>query len=314
MRYSVFVLPALAALGTNFGAHARAIHEDKKNGGLVDRSPMPLPIFRLTPHVPAAPHAPPPPKPLLNPVEPGPRPLNPNNPVEPVPRPLNPNDPIDPAEPATRLRDEQNAKPVTNPERLNLLKQWQCGIRKRSDDLSKRAPTFGKADMENPEKYLEWLQTTAKIMDGEKMTPDKIVFYTNGKFEDADAFTVENEGYKHFEDIFERETSLYDDWGMKRSEMGGSSVEAQSQALAKYAKHPIVFGAQKSKYSFPLVTVSHSSTDAQQAIQPGDKTFWAIHEYPYMQEAGTITKMKDGALKPTDVEFTMDPPPKPASC
>jgi hypothetical protein len=46
------------------------------------------------------------------------------------------------------------------------------------------------------------------------------------------------------------------------------------------------------------------------AIDPKDESLWAKAEYPFMQDAGTITKMKDDAKKPEDVDFQIDPPAK----
>lgn len=52
--------------------------------------------------------------------------------------------------------------------------------------------------------------------------------------------------------------------------------------------------------------------DGNIAIDPADESLWAKAEHPYMQDAGTISKMKDNALSPNDVEFKIDPPAKQA--
>lgn len=49
-------------------------------------------------------------------------------------------------------------------------------------------------------------------------------------------------------------------------------------------------------------------TNTNSAIDPTDTTMWAKAEYPFMHNAGTITKMKDNAKKPEDVDFQIDPP------
>lgn len=232
MRHPVLILSALAALGTNFGAHARAITDNNKNGALIHRDPAVIPVAPIVPK----------PKPIIPPPKPA-APIEPPKPVEPAPPPESEPNPVTPpnkgdAEPPTGL--------LKDPDALATLKNWKCGREKRGEDLFKRGGPFKDEDTANPRKYLEWLETMAKDEEGNRIPREKIVFYTKGTFSMADAFVKDNPGYTHYKIIFEDGGSTFmEDWNQPQNFEEGY-VEAQSSALAEYSRNPIVFGADKS--------------------------------------------------------------------
>jgi hypothetical protein len=85
----------------------------------------------------------------------------------------------------------------------------------------------------------------AKDGEGNRIARKKIIFYTKGTYSIADAFVKDNLGYTHYINIFKGDSTFIEDWNQLQDFETGYA-KAQSTALAKYSRNPIIFGAAKS--------------------------------------------------------------------
>lgn len=154
-------------------------------------------------------------------------------------------DPAPEPKPQTGKDDRSVAPVVKDLNAQAILKKWQCGKTKRASPLhrlSRRDPKiYTSADQFNPEKYLEWLNSHA-----DKWPRDKLVFFTTKYNKQtkmmADDLVKANPGWSHFYTVFES-PEFMDQWLIMP---GPEQDAAKSQAFARYARNPVVFGAAKS--------------------------------------------------------------------
>ncbi len=296
MHYPLVALLSLAGLGSHLGANARAILTDSKNATLDHRAIIPI-------HLPLAEPHPIKPIPVVDPIHPPIPPANPGVYVQPGLRPRDGNDVV----------PDSFFHPTA--QQAALRKQWMCpSKKKRSEDLIKRT-TFQPGDRTDPAKIFQWLESVGEDLDepSVRLSPEKIVFYHGpDNLKDAQNFVDANNEYRLYDFFFKGGTTFAKDFGITEDLPGlDDIVVPASEALAKFARNPIVFSSTKSNIIQPL-TLGPLELKANKFSAPDLKEYrlWPSVEWSVMQDAGSIRKMKAKALKDKDVDFKVDIPPK----
>ncbi|KAF2679187.1 hypothetical protein K458DRAFT_435238 [Lentithecium fluviatile CBS 122367] len=288
MRFSLITLAGLAALGDNFGAQARATPKDvavsssiyakdftafpedsfkRRLASLLPRSPAVVPLRPVV----NTPNAPPPPPKAPDDTAPG------------TAKPLPGNEgPSAPAKPE-RLTPAPVRDGADGPVCIAPIRRSKIFARTK----------YTKTDAEDVNKVLQFMNENRAYYDSKNIKQDKLVFFASGSDGAGKNMALDfvdhnyNDGYATFYDLF-KNRAYNEAFGVMPHE--GKPAEANSKAMALWARNPIVFNSDKAT----------------------EGSFWLKHELPNLYNAGSITKMKDNALKPSETDGTIKVPPRPA--
>ena len=273
MRFSLIALAGLTAFGDIFGAQSRATQNDVSLSSSVHASGVAIfqedslkrRLASLLPRSPAIIRL----KPVINtPDAPPPGVPGDTTPGTSRPAPGN-NDPSTPAKPEP-LRPVPVRDGADGP---------MCVAPVRRSRIFGRT-TYTKADANDFNKVLQFMNEQRAYYDGKGIKQDKLVFYASGSDSAgkymANAFVDKNagDGYAMFNDLF-MNRKYNDAFHGADVEKGGPAIAA-SRAMALWARNPVVFNSDKGKSS----TVRFSSGACLIVLQQPQKAFGYNMSYP----------------------------------